>query len=175
MGNLTEQISQTTHLISAVSIALILLEPTNALIQLGVNVINQLSEYSKLLLPVMTAAMAAQGNASSSTALYTGTIIFDTILTTVISKIIVPALYLFLCLGIAKAAIDQDLIKRTQKFFKWFITWCLKTILYIFTGYMGITGVVSGSVDAAKLKATKLVISGAVPVVGNILSFVHYR
>ena len=35
---------------------------------------------------------------------------------------------------------------------------------------MGITGVVSGTTDAAALKATKLTISGVVPVIGNILS-----
>ena len=35
---------------------------------------------------------------------------------------------------------------------------------------MGITGVVSGSADAVRLKATKLTISGMVPVVGSILS-----
>jgi len=50
------------------------------------------------------------------------------------------------------------------------MTWGLKTVLYIFTGYISITGVVGGTTDAAMLKATKLTISGMVPVVGNILS-----
>ena len=39
-----------------------------------------------------------------------------------------------------------------------------------FSAYMGITGVLSGSVDAAALKATKLAIGGMVPVVGGMLS-----
>ena len=43
-------------------------------------------------------------------------------------------------------------------------------MLYIFTGYISITGVVGGVTDAAVLKATKLTISGMIPVVGNILS-----
>jgi stage III sporulation protein AE len=42
--------------------------------------------------------------------------------------------------------------------------------LYTFTGYISITGVISGTTDAAALKATKLTISGMVPVVGGILS-----
>ena len=46
----------------------------------------------------------------------------------------------------------------------------LKTILYIYTGYISITGIVGGTTDATILKATKLSISGMVPVVGNILS-----
>ena len=50
------------------------------------------------------------------------------------------------------------------------MTWTLKTILYIFTGYITITGVISGTTDAAALKAAKLTISSVVPVVGGILS-----
>ena len=48
--------------------------------------------------------------------------------------------------------------------------WGLKTILYVYTGYISITGVVSGTTDAGVLKAAKLTISGVVPVVGSILS-----
>lgn len=43
-------------------------------------------------------------------------------------------------------------------------------VLYIFTGYLGITGVITGTADAAAVKAAKLTISGVVPVVGGILS-----
>ena len=50
------------------------------------------------------------------------------------------------------------------------ISWSLKTLLTIFTTYISITGVVSGTTDAATLKATKVTISSFVPVVGSILS-----
>ena len=57
-----------------------------------------------------------------------------------------------------------------KHFMKWLMTWGLKTVLYVFTGYLSITGIVAGNTDAAMLKATKLTISGMVPVVGGILS-----
>ena len=50
------------------------------------------------------------------------------------------------------------------------MTWLLKITLYVFTGFISITGVVSGPTDAAALKAAKLTISGMVPVIGGILS-----
>ena len=50
------------------------------------------------------------------------------------------------------------------------MTWGLKITLYLFTGYIGLTGVISGSTDAAALKATKITISSMVPVVGGILA-----
>ena len=146
------------------------MQPSNALIRLGVETVEELCEYGKLLLPVMTAAMAAQGGVTASAALYTGTALFNSLLTSVVSRLIVPMLYIYLCLSVANSAIGEEVLKNLRSFVKWLMTWCLKLVLYVFTGYMGITGVVSGSADAAAIKAAKLAISGAVPVVGGILS-----
>ena len=152
------------------SIGLLLIQPANSLIHLGTETVSQLSEYGKLLLPVMSAAMAAQGGGGTSAALYTGTVLFSTVLSTLISKLLVPLVYIYLCISLANSAIGEKALDGIKDFIKWLKTWSLKTILYIFTGYMGLTKVVSGSADAAALKATKLVISGSVPVVGSIIS-----
>jgi len=165
--------SVTKHLLSfagTVSIGIILIQPANAMIQLGTSTVHELNEYGKLLLPVMTAAMAAQGGVTSSAALYAGTMFFDSILSALIVNVIIPMLYVYLCLCIAKGALSQEMIKNLRNTVKWFITWSLKTILYVFTGYISITGVISGTADAAAIKAAKLTISGAVPIVGGILS-----
>lgn len=158
------------ELAGTLSIGLILLQPSNALIHLGTKTIGELSEYGKLLLPVMTTAMAAQGGVTSSTALYAGTAIFDAILSSAISKLIVPLLYIYICLSVANSVLGEEILKNFRDFIKWLMTWSLKIILYVFTGYIGITGVVSGATDAAAMKAAKLTISGVVPVVGGILS-----
>lgn len=166
----TERVSQVIHLTGAVLIGMILLEPVNALVRLGTETITQSSEYGKLLIPVMTAALAAQGAATSSAILCSGTVFFNALLTTAITKILVPILYVYLCLCVANHAIGQPVLKAIQQFAKWLMTWVLKCILYVFTGYISITGVVSGVVDASALKAAKLAISGMIPVVGGILS-----
>lgn len=157
-------------LAGTVSIGVLLLQCTNSLVRLGTETITELSEYGKLLIPVMTSTLAAQGGITASAALYTGSAAFNSLLTGVIAKLLVPMIYIFLALSAACSAVGEETLKKMQDFVKWLITWCLKTVLYIFTGYMSITGVVSGTTDAAALKATKLTISGMVPVVGGILS-----
>ena len=158
------------ELAGTVSIAVILLGAANSLISLGTQTVAEISDYGKLLLPVMTAAMAAQGGLTTASALYAGTAFFDNILSSLIWKILTPLIYLFLTLAAANSDIGDETLKKLRDAVKWVMTWSLKIILYVFTGYMGITGVVSGTTDAATLKATKLTISGMVPVVGNILS-----
>ncbi len=162
--------ARSMELAATVAVALSLLEPSTALIRLGVEAVSQLSEYGKLLLPVMTGALAAQGGITSSTALYTGTALFDALLSSCISKLMIPMIYLYVTLSIANAAIHEDILAQIKSLIKWAMTWILKIILYLFTGYMAITGVVSGSADAAAIKAAKITISGAVPVIGGILS-----
>ena len=151
-------------LIGITCLSILLLTPSKIMINLGVETVQSISEYNKLLLPIMTAAVAAQGGTATSAALYTGTIVLDAVLTTMIGKILIPLLYCFIAIGIALAAIEGQILKNFLALIKWIITWLLKISIYIFTGYMGITGVISGTVDSAALKATKLAISGSVPV-----------
>lgn len=157
-------------LVSTLLIGIILTQPANSMIRLGTETVTEMTEYGKLLLPVMTTALAAQGAPSTSAALYTATSFFSTILSTAVARLIIPMLYIFLVLCIANSALGEDLLAQLKKFIKWSMTWGMKILLYVFTGFLGVTGVVSGSADAAAVKAAKLAISGVVPVVGNIIS-----
>lgn len=151
-------------------ISCLLLESTGAMITLGTQTTAEIGEYGKLFLPVMTTALAAQGGITSSVAIYSGTVFFNTLLTNLFDVILTPLIRVFLALSIASAAIEADMLKKIREIIKWLMTWSLKLILYAFTGFIGITGVVSGTADAAALKVAKITISGMVPVVGGILS-----
>lgn len=161
---------RTVDLVCTLSVSILLIQPSNSLIHLGVETVEKLSEYGKMLAPVMTAALAAEGGVTTSTALYTGTIAFNAILTTLISKLIIPLIYIYVILCIASRSLGESLLEKIRDFIKWLMTWCLKISIYLFTGYLSITGVVSGTADASAIKAAKLAFNGFVPVVGNIIS-----
>lgn len=152
------------------SVAVILLNNSSAMVRLGMQTVQELSDYGKLLFPVMTSAMAAHGGVTTSAALYVGTSVLDLILGYLLSDLLLPGIYLLLAVSVTCAATREALLKRIRDGMKKGISWCLKTLLTVFTTYMSITGVVSGTTDAAALKATKVTISSVVPVVGGILS-----
>lgn len=157
-------------LVGSVLIGYLLLTPSNTLISLGAETVRELSDYGKLLFPIQTSALAATGGFTKSAALYTGAVAFNTFLSSAISSVIVPLVYVYLCVAVASGAIAEKALEKAKGFIKWLITWLLKNTLYAFSGFMGITGIISGSADAAAVKATKLTISSVVPVVGGILS-----
>lgn len=158
------------ELAGTAAVAVLLLEPSASLIELGLQTVRELQDYGKLLLGVMASALAARGGVTASTALYVGTAFFDTLLGAAVTAVFLPMLWMYLALCVAQAALGESVLGKLRQLLRWLMEWALKLTLYIFTGYMAITGVVSGTADAAAGKAAKLAISGAVPVVGGILS-----
>lgn len=162
--------AQLVQLCGAVGLGIAVLKPAGSMIVLGGQTVTQMTEYGKLLIPVLTGALAAQGAVTASAALCTATSFFCTVLSSLAANLITPMLYLYFCTSFAYGALEDDLIGRVCDFLNWLITWSLKVLLYFFTGYLTLTGAVSGATDASTLKLAKLAISGMVPVVGGIMS-----
>lgn len=160
----------TSDLVTAVATSLLLLLPTNTMLNLGRQAVMDLSAYGKLLVPVMTTSLAAEGAVTTSGALYGGTTAFSAILSGAISYVIVPMLYVYLCISVVNSVLNDDSLKRLRDLAKGTTVWSMKTIMYVYTAYMTLTGVISGTVDASAVKATKMAISTAVPVIGGALS-----
>ena len=158
------------ELTGTAAVAALLLEPSGSLLELGVETVRDLQEYGKLLLPVLASALAATGGVTASTGLYVGTAAFNTLLSASIPSLLLPILKLLLALSIAHGAVGEPILERLGALVRFCAEWALKLGLYLFTGYMAVTGVVSGAADALAGKAAKIAVSGAVPVVGGILS-----
>lgn len=158
------------ELVGCIGITGLLLSRSGSLLGLCKSTIGELCEYGKLLLPVMTSAMAASGAPSTSAALYLGTAAFDSLLLRISNSLLLPLLQGQFVLAFANGTVGGDLLQRLRDMVQWVVTWGLKGLLYIFTGYMTLTGVLNGTADAAALKATKATLTTAVPVVGKIVA-----
>ncbi len=161
---------QSVSAVAGLAITLCLLTPADELIYLGRDTILEITQYGKLLLPVMATALAAQGAASGAAALYAGTACLNAIFGSLITGILIPLVYIYLILAAGCCLVEEEMLEKIKNFVKWCLTWSLKILLYAFTGYMSISGVITGAVDASAMKAAKLTISSVVPVVGGILS-----
>ena len=151
---------RTGNLVGVVAASALLLSSTGAMIRLGEQTVTDISEYQKLLLPAMTAALAAQGGTTAAAALYAGSAAFNTLLSQWMVKLLIPVQYLFLAVSMAGNVLDSDFLKNLKDTMKGMLLWCLKTLLSLFTAYLGITGVVAvvGSVLA---EASEAVLVGA--------------
>ena len=70
----------------------------------------------------------------------------------------------------AAACLPEGRLDAVAEGLKKVVTWILTTALLLFTVYLSVVRIVSGSADGATVKVAKAAISGVVPVVGGILS-----
>ena len=154
----------------ALAITAIAVSDVTALIGMGREAIDSMEQFSKVLLPTMAAVTAAGGAPSGAAVRQLATLLFSDLLLTLLNRLLLPLVYAYVAACTAHAAVGNDGLKRIAGTLKWVVTTALATVLLAFVGYLTVSGVIAGSVDAVTIKAAKFTVSSMVPVVGGILS-----
>lgn len=142
----------------------------NTLLGQGKSTLTELSAFTAALYPVLAGATVASGAAASGGALYAGTVFFVNLLTSVMTGLLVPACYALVLCACAELSAGSALFGRLRAMLAKGMAGILKALLLVFSGYLAITGAVSGSADAASVKAAKVALSSMVPVVGSVIA-----
>ena len=142
----------------------------NSLLGMGTGAISGMASFANVLLPTVAAVTAATGAITGAAARQMAAALFSDLLVNLIHGLLVPLLYGYIAASAAQAAVGEDRLKRLADLLKWTVTTVLTVVMTAFVGYLTASGIVAGTADAATVKAAKLAISGAIPVVGGILS-----
>lgn len=132
--------------------------------------VDSMSAFSGFLFSALAAATAATGAVGTSTALYGVTVALCGILSRLLQTVFLPAISCYMALALADHAVGDGGLSMAADTVKQLVTLGLKLAVVAFTAYLSVTGVVSGSADLAAVKAAKLTISTAVPVVGSMIA-----
>ena len=141
-----------------------------AMVGLGKETLEEIQSFTGLLLPVLAAATAASGGAMASSAIQVATVFVSNLLMGLINRFLVPMTYAFIAVSAADAVLGNQTLKRTKELIKWAITKSMKLVVFLFTGYLGLSGVIAGAADETAVKAAKMAVSTVVPVVGGMIS-----
>lgn len=154
------------------SLAIVLLSSGSIsdMIGLGAETIHTMNDFSKTLLPLLSMACAAGGSISASAVREVATTFFADLLITCIDCLLIPLVYVYIGAITANAVLQEKSLEKIALWIKKGTIWALTVLLTVFTAYLTLSGVLSGTADAAALRVARFAISGAVPVVGGILS-----
>ena len=158
------------RLAGVLAVAAIAAGDISACVGLGRSMITELSDFSKVLLPTLTATSAVSGAVTSAAAKYAAAALFMDVLITCVENILLPLIYAYIAAVIAECAIGGEGLSGAASFLKWLATSLLTVIVLAFVVYLSVSGLVSGSADAATVRVAKTAISTALPVVGSIVS-----
>ncbi len=158
------------ELAGALAVTTLTVSDMTTLIGLGRETIGRMDAFADLLLPTMAVLTAATGGVTGAAVRQGVTVLFSDLLITAIDQLLVPLLYAYVAACCAHAALGNEGLQKLADLIKGTITFLLTTGVLIFVGYLTASGAIAGSADAAAVKAAKMTISRAVPVVGGILS-----
>lgn len=156
-------------LVGALTVAAACVRPFGSMMALGTETIRELHTYTELLLPAMGSLMTLSGNPSSAAVSGLGIVLLD-LLQAGISGLLVPLLWLLVLLTVAQAAAGVEQLEALGRFVRWILVTAVKVLMWGYSAILTLTGLVSGAVDAQKLRSLRTAIAGMVPVVGNLVS-----
>lgn len=140
------------------------------LIGLGTETVEELGVLSKLLMPALAASMAAGGYVTTAGVWQVTTLAVCSALNETVLRLLLPLIYCYLAASAAGAVLDEGRLDLLADGVKALVSAGLKLTTVVFTSYLAIAGVLTGSADRTAVKAAKVMIAGAVPIVGGVLS-----
>lgn len=136
----------------------------------ALSLLEQLSDYSRASLPVIYTAAAAAGAASSAPIKYAASCFVIEVMLTLSQRLLLPLICAYLALALSACLCQNSIVSALQRLLRFAAVNAMGLLTAGFCSYVSLTGLVSGSADAAAVKAARTVISSVLPVVGGILS-----
>jgi len=151
------------------AVAALALGSVDSVFALGRQTLMQLSDFSHVLLPTLTAAASAAGAVTSAGAKYAASALFSDLLLTAAERVIFPLISAYTAAACANAVLGGGL-EGPVRFAHWSAKTLMKALATCFTFYLTLTGALSSGADAAAVKATKTALSTLLPVVGRTVA-----
>lgn len=161
---------QVIDMAGALGCTAVLLADFSSVLTLCRDTLQQISVFSAVLQPVLATVLSVGGCVTTATVLQVATMLVFDLVIRLVTTLLVPAACAYLAVIAVDAATGNELLHGLADGIKGLTSGALKLILTLFTAYITIAGGVSGSVDRMTLKTAKFAVSGAVPVVGGIIS-----
>ncbi len=132
--------------------------------------LEELSDFSRALLPCVAGASAAAGQGASGAVRYTVSALFLDVLIAAGRNVVLPMIYAYAAVSAANAAMPDGALGGPEKLMSWVCTTLLTALTTVFTMCLTLSGVIAGRADKLAGSVAKSAITAALPVVGKIVA-----
>lgn len=168
LGN--ESVSKIAYFVQFILIVTILLKNFSDIIIEIKSSMSDLLAFSNTLIPLLSTLLIASGHISTSSMLEPLLMLAVTFSCNFIQKVVIPIVLISTAINIVSNLSDQIQLKKFSCFLKKGSIWILTCTLSLIISMASLESNLTCNVDGVTKKASKTIISSAVPVVGNILS-----
>lgn len=163
------QVSNIVYFVQYILIITIIMSSFSTIIVDIKETIENLADFSNMLIPLLISLLIFTGNLATSTMVQPILLLLIEIITQFIKIFVLPSISIITVFIILSKISDRIQINKISSFMKSSIVWILGIVLTFFIGVLSLEGTLTASVDGITAKTTKAAVSSLIPVVGKIL------
>lgn len=169
-GFLSTELQNNFSVMGVLCICATSLAPIITCFQETMKFIKQMSSFVNVFTPALTGVMIMGGQSSGGIGYQSVMLAASEILSTFLSGIIMPLLFIFLAFTIAGRATSWFNLESVTASVKSTVTWCLTLTMSLFVSLITIKGLIGAGADSLALRTGKFFVGSFVPAVGGALS-----
>lgn len=169
-GGDNKGLSDVIHFACFGSIVVIMLFLMGSLTNIAINTINNIKQQMGLIFPILLTVMTTLGTVASVSTYQPAMAVLSGGVLYVFTNVLMPLFTFRMVFTIISNLSNTIKFNKFAEFFDSCIKWILGIVVTIFTAFVSIKGLMSGSIDSVSLRTAKYTIKGAVPIVGGFIS-----
>ncbi|MBO4823473.1 MAG: stage III sporulation protein AE [Clostridia bacterium] len=163
-------VSNLVFFVAYASVVLIVVGNVNALVQMVGHTLSSLKTQVDLVFPIILTMMVA-GGASTSANLYQPAVaVLSTVMMQIFTYLVMPLFMVSLAFSVVAHLAPSTRLDKFVAFFNSLFKWIVGVCFTVFLSFLAIQGITAGSFDSVSIRATKMTMSGYVPIVGSYMS-----
>ena len=164
-----KELSYAVSVCGALCAAVTLLSPMASLLEQAARVTDAAAVFLLAAVPVYAGLLFTAGNTVTAPTYGALSLAAANAVSVLSSAVLIPVLRVFLAFSVASAVTSFDLKRLTDALYK-VIKWALVLAVTVYTGVLSVQTIVANSAEMAGGKAAKMLVSGAIPIVGSAFS-----
>ena len=166
----SEGVGQLVFFVAYASVVLIVVGSVSDLIQMVGNTLDSLKAQVDLVFPIILTLMVT-GGASTSAGIYQPAVaVLSSGIMQIFMGIVMPLFIVSMAFSVVSHLAPQTKLDKFVSFFNALFKWVVGVCFTVFLSFMAIQGITAGSFDSISIRATKMTVSGYVPIIGNYMS-----
>lgn len=165
-----EGVGQLVFFVAYASVVLIVVGSVSDLIQMVGKTLDNLKAQVDLVFPIILTLMVT-GGASTSAGIYQPAVaVLSSGIMQIFMGIVMPLFIVSMAFSVVSHLAPQTKLDKFVSFFNALFKWVVGVCFTVFLSFMAIQGITAGSFDSISIRATKMTVSGYVPIIGNYMS-----
>ena len=157
-------------MVGCTAVAYLNLSDTQSYFSDCIEIVQRLYDFSSVLLPCLAGASVFTGASMSAGIKYTAAALFMNILLNFSNTVLLPVVSMYLVCMIGDSVFHQPILGMVSTVIHKVCTSVLTGSVVLFTTYLSVAGLVSGTGELLAARITKTTLSNGLPIVGKIIS-----